>query len=146
LTLTIAATGSGPLSYQWYRNGSMISGATSSSLTLSGFDLNKEGSYHVVVKNVVDQVASDVAQVTAIVPDGGTTGAPPNLALGRLSDYSTVSIDGHVGRTYTIQVSDDMKTWKTLQVLTLTESPQIYIDWGSLGKTQRFYRTVWVVE
>ncbi|MCB1092315.1 MAG: immunoglobulin domain-containing protein, partial [Verrucomicrobiae bacterium] len=146
VTLTVAATGSGPITYQWYRNGSMISGATSSSLTLSGFDLNKEGSYHVVVKNVVDQLASDLAQVTAIIPGGGTTSAPPNLALGRLSGYSTVSIGGQVGRTYTIQVSDDMKTWKTLQVLTLTESPQIYIDWNSLGKTQRFYRTVWIVE
>lgn len=143
LTLSVAVTGTGPITYQWYRNGSMISCATASFLTLSGFDLSKEGSYHVVVKNVVDQVASNVAQVTAIVPGGGTTRAPPSLGLGRLSGYSTVSISGQVGRTYTIQTSDNLKTWKTLQVLTLTESPQIYIDWGSLGKTQRFYRTVW---
>lgn len=61
----------------------MISGATSSSLTLSGFDLNKEGSYHVVVKNLVDQVASDAAQVNAIIHGGGTTSVPPNMGLGR---------------------------------------------------------------
>jgi hypothetical protein len=143
LTLSVAATGTGPFTYKWYRNGSVISGATGTSLTLSGFDLSKEGSYHVVVKNVVDQVASEVAQVTAIIPGGGTTSVPPNLGLGRLSGYSTVSISGQVGWSYTIQFSDDMKNWKTLQVLTLTENPQIYIDWGSLGKTQRFYRTVW---
>lgn len=48
---SVTATGSPPLSYQWRKNGVPISGANSSSYTISNAQLSHEGSYSVVVSN-----------------------------------------------------------------------------------------------
>ncbi|MGD1030285.1 MAG: immunoglobulin domain-containing protein [Opitutaceae bacterium] len=51
VTFTVAATGSGPFTYQWEKNGSPISGATSSSLSLSSVQTSDTGNYSAVVKD-----------------------------------------------------------------------------------------------
>ena len=48
---TVAATGLGPLSYQWQFNGTTISGATNTNLTLNNVQPTNAGSYTVVVTN-----------------------------------------------------------------------------------------------
>ncbi|MDO5290919.1 MAG: carbohydrate-binding domain-containing protein [Pseudomonadota bacterium] len=58
-TLSVAATGSGTLSYQWHLDGNAISGATAASHT-TGI----AGSYTVVVSNEVGSVTSEAAIVT----------------------------------------------------------------------------------
>jgi len=50
---TVTATGLGPLSYQWQFNGTNISGATSTSLTITNVQTNNFGSYTVIVSNVI---------------------------------------------------------------------------------------------
>jgi hypothetical protein len=58
-TFTVTATGTGPLNYQWYKNSSTISGATSSSYTtpqLAAVDDNT--TYDVTVSNAAGNVAS----------------------------------------------------------------------------------------
>jgi hypothetical protein len=63
-TLTVAATGTAPLSYQWRRNGMAIPGATSASYTLSGAGLDNVGIHDVVVTNPVGSVVSNAATIT----------------------------------------------------------------------------------
>ncbi len=58
-TLSVAATGIG-LNYQWYLNGSPISGATTSTLSLTG-SYASGGNYTVVMTNVAGSVTSSVA-------------------------------------------------------------------------------------
>jgi hypothetical protein len=48
---TVTAEGTAPLSYQWYKNGSLISGATSSICTLSNVQAADAGAYGVTVSN-----------------------------------------------------------------------------------------------
>ena len=48
-TLTVSADGTGPLGYQWRKNGSDIVGATSATLTLDPLALADAGNYDVVV-------------------------------------------------------------------------------------------------
>lgn len=62
--LSVVATGAGPLSYQWRKDGVAIAGATSASLTLSQVALSQAGRYDVVVANHVGSVASAAATVT----------------------------------------------------------------------------------
>ncbi len=69
-TFTVAATGSG-LGYQWQFNGSAISGATNSTLTLTGVTAAQAGSYTVVVSNGIGSATSNGA-VLAVQ----STGAP----------------------------------------------------------------------
>ncbi|PWU11253.1 MAG: hypothetical protein C5B50_23750 [Verrucomicrobia bacterium] len=66
--LTVSASGSSPLSYQWSRNGVPLPGATSSSLTLSNILLNQAGSYSVTVTNVFGAVLSSNALVQVSHP------------------------------------------------------------------------------
>ena len=51
--LTAAATGLGTLSYQWQFNGTNISGASNTNLTLNNVQPTNAGSYTVVVTNAL---------------------------------------------------------------------------------------------
>ena len=63
LGLTVAANGSGKLSYQWQRNGARIPGATLSTYSVASAALINAGSYTVTVSNDVGGVTSRVAEV-----------------------------------------------------------------------------------
>lgn len=60
-TFTVSATGTGPLSYQWRRNGAAIAGANSATLTLPATVRTDAGNYDVVVSNGVGSVISSAA-------------------------------------------------------------------------------------
>jgi uncharacterized repeat protein (TIGR03803 family) len=66
-TLQVAATGSDPLVYQWRFDGSSISGATTTNLTVQNVTATNAGSYTVVVSNYFGSVTSMTAQITVIV-------------------------------------------------------------------------------
>ena len=63
-TFTVAASGTAPLSYQWYLNGVAISGATSASYTTPATNALGEFNYSVVITNVAGTVTSPVATLT----------------------------------------------------------------------------------
>ncbi|MBP7948115.1 MAG: lamin tail domain-containing protein [Verrucomicrobiales bacterium] len=55
VTFSATAAGTPPVSYQWYRNGTAIAGATASSYVLPGVTLVDSGStFHVTATNTVD--------------------------------------------------------------------------------------------
>jgi pectate lyase len=60
----VIATGTAPLSYQWYKDGSLIPGATSSSLSLSNVQHTDEGGYSVVVNNAAGTATSNTAALS----------------------------------------------------------------------------------
>jgi pectate lyase len=60
----VIATGTAPLSYQWYKEGSLIPGATTSSLTLSNVQHADAGGYSVVVNNAVGTATSNTATLS----------------------------------------------------------------------------------
>ena len=68
VTLTVAASGTAPLTYQWSKNGTAISGATAASLTFSSAAASDAGSYTVVVTNTLGTVTSAAAVLTIYTP------------------------------------------------------------------------------
>jgi hypothetical protein len=62
--LTVGAQGEGELSYQWMRNGSILPGATSSTLLISPAAVEHSGDYRAVVLNALSSAQSDIARVT----------------------------------------------------------------------------------
>jgi len=65
VSLSVIARGSPPFSYQWYKNGSVITGATSSSLAFTPATTNNNGGYFVVVGNGFgNSVTSTVTTLT----------------------------------------------------------------------------------
>jgi hypothetical protein len=81
-TFSVTASGTGPLTYQWFKNGIAISGATSSTYTTPGTVLGDTGSiFTVVVSNPVNTakagpatltVQSTAPQAKSIVPSNAT--------------------------------------------------------------------------
>ncbi|MDQ3002592.1 MAG: PQQ-dependent sugar dehydrogenase [Fibrobacterota bacterium] len=82
-TLTVAASGAAPLSYQWQRNGVDIAGATGAAYTLNNAQLSDSGAkFRAQVSNPAGAVTSNEATLTVInnqvpladitTPAGGT--------------------------------------------------------------------------
>jgi hypothetical protein len=64
-TFSVAATGTGPLSYQWSANGVAIGGATASSFTTAATTSSSNGTvYTAVVSNASGSVTSSMATLT----------------------------------------------------------------------------------
>lgn len=68
VNFTVAATGSPTPSYQWEKNGVMLSGATNPTLTLTGVTSNDAGSYRAFVKNLGGGATSATATLTVVAP------------------------------------------------------------------------------
>ena len=64
LTLSVTATGTGPITYQWTKGGINISGATSAVYTKNDVQVSDSGTYAVKVTNPSGTVASTGSQVT----------------------------------------------------------------------------------
>ncbi|MBK7999074.1 MAG: immunoglobulin domain-containing protein [Verrucomicrobia bacterium] len=77
---TVTAQGDPPLTYQWRRNGSAISNATSSVYVLTNAQLSSEGAYDVVVANNSGSVESDDASLSVVIP-ATITRQPSGLIL-----------------------------------------------------------------
>ena len=67
-TFTVVAGGTAPLSYQWNFNGTNISGATNTSLTLTNVQFSQAGNYAVLVTNLFGSVLSSNAALTVNPP------------------------------------------------------------------------------
>ncbi len=130
VTLSVTATNRGPFTYQWFKDGIAILGATNSTLVLTNLDVSNAGSYTVVVANSMGSIASAAAMVTV-------SPAATSLAM-----YTGLTIDGVAGRTYCIQCATNVNqtNWVTLTNLTLTSPVEVWIDMGSAGQSKRFYR------
>jgi outer membrane protein assembly factor BamB len=69
VTMSFAATGTEPLSYQWYLNGTNnLAGATNTSLTLTNIQPADAGYYEVVVTNACGSTTGLVASLTVPQP------------------------------------------------------------------------------
>ena len=68
-SFTNVATGTAPLSYQWYLNtNTPVAGGTGAILVLSPATTNQAGFYTVVVSNIAGSATSSPARLTVIVP------------------------------------------------------------------------------
>jgi hypothetical protein len=63
-TLSVEAEGAGPYSYQWFKDGAAIAGATGASYTLPSTQAFHAGDYSVAVANPFGETASDTAPLT----------------------------------------------------------------------------------
>ena len=102
-TFTVEALGAAPLSYQWFRNGNAISGATSSSYTLTNAQTSDSGaSFTVRVSNSSGSVTSQPATLTVVTNQAPTAtitspGATVKYVGGQRIDYAATATDPEDG-------------------------------------------------
>ena len=81
ITLSVSATGPG-LSYQWYKDGTALSGDTNATLTISDFQESNKGDYHVDITNAYGTVTSNTATLSQSTGGGGGgCGSVPPLTI-----------------------------------------------------------------
>ncbi|MFZ2349270.1 MAG: immunoglobulin domain-containing protein [Candidatus Bipolaricaulis anaerobius] len=68
VTFSVTAAGKAPLSYQWKKDGTAISGATNATYTIGSVAAGDAGSYTVVVTNAAGSITSAAAVLTVNVP------------------------------------------------------------------------------
>jgi len=72
-TFLLEATGSLPLSYQWYKDGSQLTGATSNTYTITSASLSDAGGYTAIVNNASSSpVSTNTAQLIVNSPVTGS--------------------------------------------------------------------------
>ena len=91
LTLTVTATGQGPLTYQWKKDGATLADSTTSSYTIAQVSAATSGSYTVTVTGPQGTVTSPPALITA---------EPP--LPGRLVNLSVRTTAGTAAQTLTV--------------------------------------------
>ena len=73
VTFSVTATGTAPLSYQWFFNSNSISGATTNPFVLANVQLTNAGIYSVIITNLAGSVISSNAVLTV-------TNAQPSIS------------------------------------------------------------------
>ena len=136
VALSVGATGTGPLTYQWKYNSAVVPGATGPTLTLNNVSAREAGKYTVTVSNVLGgaQSAATLA-VTASPAAALASAAAP--AKGQFA----LTVAGTAGNKYAVQASTDMVNW--ISLLTNT-APFTFVDSNASKFNQRFYRAVYL--
>jgi hypothetical protein len=133
----VIATGSTPLSYQWYLNtNSPVGGTAGSSLTLTNVSIANSGSYSVLLSNAngTAQSASAVLQVLPL----------PQLTTQSVSNGVQWSGTAVPGETYLVQMATNLSapvTWITIATNQAgTNGVVSFTDTNVLANTNVFYR------
>ena len=92
-TFSVTATGTAPLSYQWQKNATAISGATSSVYTTAATTASDSGAlFTVTVSNSAGTVTSNAATLTVNVPPSITTQpAGQTVTAGQTATFSVTA-------------------------------------------------------
>ncbi len=123
------ATGKGPFTYQWYKGGAPIDGATQANYVISPLKAGDEGEYSVQVTGAVGTATSKGAVLVV-----RTEGIAIQL-------YAGIQLVGVVGNTYEILRKDDVGApdWTVAATVTLTQTSQVWFDAESPGIPTRIY-------
>ena len=70
---SVVATGTGPLTYQWYKTGVQIAGATAASYSIPAVSAQHIGNYCVTISNALGQVTSQSVGLSVTLPPAITT-------------------------------------------------------------------------
>lgn len=137
VTFTVQATGSAPLSVQWFfQTTNRISGGTGLSLELRKAQTSDAGDYFAVITNAYGSVTSAVARLSF-----ETTTTPPKLEAPVLTSLGEFlfNIVGTPGQVLQVESSSTLTNWTPGQTITNTTGTTFFSEPAS-GAPVRFYR------
>lgn len=142
-SLSVTATGSGTLGYQWVNNnnlaltdGGSLSGAHTNALNIFPATTDLTGNYSVVVTNSLGSATSSAAMFNVV--------SLPPLYLTYAADNLTVAADGGaVSNRYFVEVATNLASpvvWTPIVTNVIGASGQIRFTETNANNPQRFYR------
>jgi alpha-tubulin suppressor-like RCC1 family protein len=142
---TVTATGTPPLSYQWIKDGNILTNGPSPSYPLFNVTRTNSGTYSVVVTNVVGSVTSSNATLVVRVPQllSAPTFQPDGTITFSSSDSDGSALSSSDVSHLQVQVSSNLVDWVTLPgALTLQNGVLQLQDSGATNAPLRYYRIV----
>jgi uncharacterized repeat protein (TIGR03803 family) len=148
-SFSLTAVGTAPLTCQWRKNdvnlangvqssGAMVSGTTTTDLTIANVQMSDAGDYTVVVTNSYGSVTSSVAALTVQLP------TPIVLTPDGRGSFVTngfgFNLSGMAGQTVVIEASSNLRSWTPLLTNSLLTGCFHFNDPDSTNFAQRFYR------
>jgi hypothetical protein len=133
-TFKAIATGGSHLSYQWKFNGTNLTSATGSALTLSKITTNQAGIYSVTASDGSGST-SRAATLTVYA-----TAAAKLAPATHVSGQYALTVAGVPGYKYVVQASTNLINWVPMQTNT---APFTFVDTNAGKFRQRFYRSVY---
>jgi autotransporter-associated beta strand protein len=137
-TFTVVASGTDPLSYQWYFQslGNPIGGATSSSYVRTNIQPADAGNYFVVVTNLLGTATSSNALLSVILPQA--TLLAPGVSGGQV----TISWGAIAGGSYQVQYSTNLNStnWLVLTNIIAAGTNVSVVDLPPANAPERYYR------
>jgi hypothetical protein len=143
LTLTAAATGGAPLTWQWFQGTNALAGQTNTTLVIASLTAEDAGEYWARVSNAVGEALTMIAVVVVIPPER----QPP--AELRIVEFSmqgipTLEFKGSPGAMYVLEACAAVGGhWTELRGVTeLVNEPGTYrlMDTSATSCPIRFYR------
>ena len=128
--LGVGVQGSGPMSFQWLRNGVAVAGQTQATYAIAAASALDAGAYQVRVSNGVGEVTSATAQVIllgapAIVAQPGNR----SVTEGASATFSVTASGDHLGYQWTrnqVAIAGATGTSFTTPALALADSGAVY--------------------
>ena len=120
--LSVGATGTAPLSYQWYWGGVRLPAGTNSTLVIGLFNVLQAGNYFAVVSNALGSATSAPAALTVLGPPVIVTPPSPQATyLGQNASF-TVQAAGTAPLTYQWLFRGGPITGATNSTMTVTNA------------------------
>ena len=130
-TFSVTATGSNPITYQWYKAGTAISGATGSTFSVATAAASDAGSYYVVATNSAGSVQSNAVTLTvSTTAIGANTAAVVSAAQAFLATLNTT-------QQSTAQLSWSLASARRWSNLPAALSGRNGVTWGALSTAQK---------
>jgi hypothetical protein len=133
--LSVGAIGSDSLSYQWFKDGVILLGATNENLLIPSVDFTNAGLYSVTVSSIYGAVTNTPALLVV---------NPAGVSMGL---YAGLTITGAIGNSLTIEYTTDLtdtNSWMAITNLVLEQEVQLWVDESVEVKSgqKRFYKAV----
>ena len=150
----VTATGTGPLGYQWRRDGvalydgSAISGANSATLTMTNVDRMTAATYSVQVTNSVGSALSDKATLRVLVPQVLTSSVLSGEGRFqiRFGDIDGARMNLQTATNLLIQTSTDFVNWIDLTPevagISVVDGRLQFEEHDVANRPRRFYRII----
>jgi hypothetical protein len=136
VNLSVTASGTAPLAYQWLKDGDPIPGAIAAGLSLGPVSQDEAGEYSVRVSNDAGVAISNPAAVTVLVPpEVGSV-----LETGPGGRTLVLSLPVHPALVYEVSESSDLGEWTVIQTI-VGQSGVVQIERAVPADGERhFYR------
>ncbi len=137
-SLTVTASGTGPLSYQWSRNGTNLAGATSPVLSLTNLQAAHAGTYTVRVTNFVGAITSAAATLTVTNPVISLSFNSSGMSPSGFTFHAGVPM----GLTFVTLASTNLVDWTPIATNVATSASTAITDPQAALHQKRFYKVM----